>query len=91
MTPGTAERLKLLSPAARKLVSSPAGVGIFRGTDKSLRASYTPKSKVTAPSPRHSKLSTTNTATKPSHQSSSTPSNTTCTSHSLTDNLLDLR
>ncbi|XP_067024530.1 splicing factor ESS-2 homolog [Acropora muricata] len=76
------ERLGQMSPAAQRLASQK--LGIRTGTDKSLRASYTP-------SPNH-RLSVANT---PTHSQPSTPSaskhyDSTPEIASLTDNLLNL-
>ena len=76
------ERLGQMSPAAQRLASQK--LGIRTGTDKSLRASYTP-------SPNH-RLSVANT---PTHSQPSTPSaskhyDSTPEMSSLTDNLLNL-
>ena len=79
----TVDRLGQMSPAAQRLASQ--RLGIRTGTDKSLRASYTP-------SPAHSLTgSTTPTQHQQStpatpHDHSSTPSQ----GVSLTDNLLKL-
>jgi hypothetical protein len=84
-TPSTpSERLQLLSPAARKLVSRTASPGSARGVDKALRQSYTPQR-------------TPSSSATPQHQGSqsgSTPRPRTAegnTTPSLTDNLLNLK
>lgn len=82
-TPSASERLQLLSPAARKLVSRAATPGSVGGTDRALRASYTPKRTPTTPgsgTPGHPR--DTPGRTRPSGSTPSTPS--------LTDNLLNL-
>lgn len=78
----TVDRLGQMSPAAQRLASQ--RLGIRTGTDKSLRASYTP-------SPHRSESST------PARLNQSTPaatpkdnSSTPVLSVSLTDNLLNL-
>ena len=79
----TVDRLEQMSPAAQRLASQ--RLGIRTGTDKSLRASYTP-----SPSYPRSANST------PVHVQQSTPatpkdpSSTPTQSASLTDNLLKL-
>ena len=88
-TPTTpAERLQLLSPAARKLASRSATPGSSRGVDKALRQSYTPQRVRTPGSTPSSTPSSTprqpsGRATPREEQGSSTPS--------LTDNLLNLK
>ncbi len=82
-TPSASERLQLLSPAARKLVSRAVTPGSIGGTDKALRASYTPTHTPLTPgsaTPRQTK--DTPGRDKPSGSAPSTPS--------LTDNLLNL-
>ena len=79
----TVDRLGQMSPAAQRLASQ--RLGIRTGTDKSLRASYTP-------SPTHSLSGDTT----PAYYRASTPatpqenSSTPSRSVSLTDNLLRL-
>lgn len=80
----TVDRLGQMSPAAQRLASQ--RLGIRTGTDKSLRASYTP-----SPVYQRSGSST------PAHLDQSTPaatpkdsSSTPVQSVSLTDNLLNL-
>jgi protein DGCR14 len=73
------ERLKLLSPAARRLIST--SPGLFQGTDKALRASYTP---TRSPAPSKG----TGLTPKPSTRGNQTP---TVSAPSLTDNLLNLK
>lgn len=77
----TSQRLQSLSPAARKLINraSPSR-HIIGGSDKALRASYTP-SHSQSTTPIHSPL----TRTTPKHKQ---PGNQT---PSLTDNLLNLK
>ena len=79
----TSERLQSLSPAARKLINraSPSP-RILGGTDKSLRASYTPSHSPSL-TPQHT----------PNHQSKSTPKRKQSGSQtpSLTDNLLNIK
>ena len=81
----TSERLQNLSPAARKLINraspSPRIIG---GTDKTLRASYTP-SQSPSLTPQHSSSQQQQSRPTPKRKESGnqTPS--------LTDNLLNLR
>lgn len=79
----TADRLGQMSPAAQRLASQ--RLGIRAGTDKCLRASYTP-------SPAHS-LSSSSTPTHLQQSTPTTPQDHTSTPSrgaSLTDNLLKL-
>ena len=78
----TVERLGQMSPAAQRLASQ--RLGIRTGTDKSLRASYTP-------SPVYH--ISVNTPTRPQQSTPATPqdhSSTPSQGVSLTDNLLKL-
>lgn len=79
----TVERLGQMSPAAQRLASQ--RLGIRTGTDKSLRASYTP-------SPAHH-ISSVNTPTRSQQSTPATPQDhgsTPSQGVSLTDNLLKL-
>lgn len=75
-TPSSYQRLRLLSPAARKLI----GHRSSKHTDKSLVASYTPKMKVGS-TPSHAKQGT------PKITNHTTPQ----TTPHLSDNLLNLQ
>ena len=75
------ERLGQMSPAAQRLASQK--LGIRTGTDKSLRASYTP-------SPNRLSVANTPTHSQPSTPSASKHYDSTPEMSSLTDNLLNL-
>ena len=77
ITPSKSDRLRLLSPAARKLIDRKAGY-----SDKALSASYSPQL-----------INTMNSGIKtPNARSKSTPTSTPTHHHtpSLTDNLLNI-
>ena len=85
-TPSATERLQLLSPAARKLVSRATTPGSIRGTDRALRASYTPKHTPLSSSQSTPQLKGSGTTPRHKAPGSSTPG-----TPSLTDNLLNLK
>lgn len=85
-SPSATDRMKLLSPAARKLIAQTSSPGILRGTDNALRASYTPTQSPSV-TPQHKK--TPGHTPKLNVHGNQTPS-TSSSVPSLTDNLLNL-
>lgn len=79
----TVDRLEQMSPAGQRLASQ--RLGIRTGTDKSLRASYTPSPSQRSRSSTPARLHQSSPATTPKDHSS-TPTQDV----SLTDNLLNL-